>query len=98
MPVKRRVSKVRDHRITPEAAEAFAAGDYKRLHRALGLKPWEASPLPIDVTALGVDQGEPPPWETLHAASWRQAQALQRELLKIVGPERRPLREATDDE
>jgi hypothetical protein len=31
------------------------AGDFCRLHPALGLKPWEPSPLPLDV-----DKAEPP--------------------------------------
>lgn len=39
MPVKRRTSKVRDHRIKPEAVEAYRAGDGRTLHRALGLRP-----------------------------------------------------------
>ncbi len=42
-------------RITPEAVEAYKAGDYIRLHTALGLKPCEVSPLPLSVTPLGVD-------------------------------------------
>ncbi len=56
MPVKRRTLKGTPHRITPEAVDAFRAGDYLGLHRALGLAPWETSPLPSDVTALGVRQ------------------------------------------
>jgi hypothetical protein len=45
MPVKRRRFKGRSHRITPEVIEAFKAKDLWRLHRALGLKPYEYSPL-----------------------------------------------------
>jgi hypothetical protein len=45
MPTKRRVEKTRPHRITPEALAAFDAGDHMRLHRALGLRPWQPSPL-----------------------------------------------------
>ncbi|WP_026190873.1 hypothetical protein [Methylobacterium sp. WSM2598] len=81
MPVKRRSSKVRDHRITAEAVEAFEAGDYLRLHAALGLGPHEASPLPEAVDGLGVGDGPPPPWGNAFSASWTQAQELQRELL-----------------
>lgn len=45
MPIKRRTPKNRDHAITPEAIEAYRRGDKTALHRALGLKPWMASPL-----------------------------------------------------
>lgn len=48
MPVKRRVSKHKENRITPEAIEAFRAGDRLELRRALGLAPWEESPLDVD--------------------------------------------------
>jgi len=89
MPVKRRQSKGARHRITPEAVEAFRAGDYSGLHRALGLRPWETSPLPVSVTALGVDQGDPPAWMTTeHHTDWQQAQALQRRLLEAEEPPR----------
>ena len=54
MPSKRRVTKSREYRITPEALAAFKAGDSIRLHRALGLRPWQPSP-------LDADDG-PPPW------------------------------------
>ena len=79
MPVKRRTVKGRVHRITPEAVEAYRAGDYIALHMALGLRPWEVSPLPLSVTSLGCDQSlprdrEPSGW----FASWEQAQELQR--------------------
>jgi hypothetical protein len=45
MPTKRRIAKGRDNRITPEALAAFAAGDWMGLHQALGLRPWQPSPL-----------------------------------------------------
>lgn len=48
MPIKRRTPKARDHRVTPAALAAFAAGDSLALHRALGLKPWQPSPLETD--------------------------------------------------
>jgi hypothetical protein len=84
VPVKKRAAKGRAHKITPEAVEAFKAGDYRALHRALGLAPWEASPLPIEVTALGVDQGPPGPGADLWVESWPKAQELQRLLLQEV--------------
>ncbi|ODS02076.1 hypothetical protein AUC71_02390 [Methyloceanibacter marginalis] len=88
MPVKLRKHKQRAHRITPDAIEAYRAHDYHALHDALGLKPWEPSPLPLHVTPLGCDQ-EPYPFDlrlkgSLHNESWEQAQELQRELEKAV--------------
>ena len=69
----------RRRKITPEAVEAYIAGDYMRLHRALGLMPWECSPLPDEVCGLGVDQGPRPAYyDERHG--WEQAQELQREL------------------
>ena len=62
--------------------EAYRAGDYIRLHRALHLPPWHASPLPLDVSPLGVHQGEPPAYRKAGAwhDTWHVAQELQREL------------------
>ena len=83
MPVKMRASKERRHRIMPEAVEAYRAGDYMRLHAALGLKPWECSPLPVEVDGLGVDQGPRPSYyDERHG--WEQAQELQLELEKAT--------------
>ena len=73
MPTKRRVDKARRHRISPEAIACYQAGDCRALHRALNLRPWEVSP-------LRVDQGQAPGGPTAWAASWPQAQELQREL------------------
>jgi hypothetical protein len=80
MPVKRRAAKARRHRITPEAIAAYRARDYLALHQALGLKPWEISPLPREFEALGVDQN-PPPKPRQRGGwfdTWEQAQELQR--------------------
>ena len=72
--------------ISPEAIAAYEAGDFHALHRALDLRTWEISPLPIEVSALGVDPDDRPddrdgsPW----AASWRQAMELQRRLSEAV--------------
>ena len=74
MPVKRRTPKGRDHRITPAAVEAYRAKDWLALHRPLGLKPWEASPLNGDFAALS--KSDLTPW----AASLPQAAALRRQL------------------
>jgi len=83
MPVKRRSSKTRPHRITQDALDAFQAGDYAGLHHALGLKPWEISPLPLSVSPLGCDQGPYPFVGTgsCSEATWEQAQRLQSQIL-----------------
>jgi hypothetical protein len=92
VPVKRRLHKGREHRITDDAISAWRAGDYLALHRALGMKPWEPSPLPLDLTPLGCGQ---PTQEGAAAAGrdgpllWNQslprAQELQRELYRVAG-------------
>ncbi len=52
-----------------------------------GLKPWEPSPLPAEVTALGVSQDEQPMEDS--GRFWDKglpkAHALQRELLAVAG-------------
>jgi hypothetical protein len=78
VPVKLRASKVRKHRITPDAIAAFERGDMLGLHRALQLRPWQPSPLPLAVSGLGVDDDEPGCWPE---ADWRLALDLRRELL-----------------
>ncbi len=88
MPVEQRTAKGQAHRITPEAVEAFRAGDFLRLHQALGLQPWEVSPLPLSIQALGCDQNPPPDWAHPSSGwfdSWEQAQELQRLLMKAAG-------------
>ena len=76
MPVKRRKPKEREHRITPEAVAAFRAGDVGALMLALGMRPWDASP-------LEADDEEPPAWSTPGPwrDSWPKAVALRRNLI-----------------
>ena len=86
MPIKRRNTKGRMHRITPEAVDAFVAGDYLELHLALALAPWQSSPLPQAVCALGVDPKRPPVQNgTAYAETWQLAVELQRELQAAAG-------------
>jgi hypothetical protein len=78
MPRKRRTGKHRAP-ITAEAVKAFMAGDWTALHRALDLRPWEASPLDADTP-------EPPAWDALHGStaystSWPAAAALRADLM-----------------
>ena len=54
---------------------------------ALGLMPWQPSPLPLEIEGLGVDQDEPPAYiaRAPHwLADYRLAQELQRELEKAA--------------
>jgi len=74
MPVKRRQTKAKEHKLTPEAVEAFRAGAWLDLHRALGLKPWQASPLDADAPS-------PYPAQTAHSLSHRQAVELRAQLI-----------------
>ena len=71
MPTKRRTPKVREYTITPEAVAAFRAGDRFRLHRALGLKPWNHCP-------LDVGDFERPAW--FDAGDWELQTELRAEL------------------
>jgi hypothetical protein len=50
MTTIRRRQHAQRQRITSDAVDAFLAGDFITLHRALGLRPWGASP---------IDAGEP---------------------------------------
>lgn len=52
-----------------------------RLDRALGLRPWEATPLDV------ADDGPPPAWMKSPAsvADWYQAQEPRRQLIKAAG-------------
>ena len=80
MPTKRTpIKRAQQRQITPEAVEYFAKADWRALHRALGLKPWEASPL--DATTP-----EPPEWmnDERNRADWRAAYEL-RSALKSSG-------------
>ena len=78
MPTKRtRVNRTPASKITPEAVEAFRAGDHNALHTALGLKPWEINPL----EAVGAC---PYSDNTGGAKSWPQAQELRRELQRMI--------------
>ena len=61
MPTKRkRLSRQAQQWISPAAVEAYRAGDFMALHIALGLAPWEPSPLPLSIEPLGIDPDNPP--------------------------------------
>lgn len=79
MTTKRtRIARHQGVTITPEVVDAFRAGDYHRLHRALRLRPWQTSPLPLRVTELGVDYRPAPKYA--NADDWKHAQELRRQI------------------
>lgn len=73
MPVKRTLAKRRAGTITAEAVAAYQVGDSIALHRALGLSPWEASP-------IGCEGPSPYTGNSGGANSWEKAKALRAEL------------------
>lgn len=76
MPIKRRIAKVRHDRITPEAIDAFRAGDAQALHHALHLRPWQPSPLEVDGPMPPTDAGRC--WEDAWPAMWDFRQQLEK--------------------
>ena len=76
----KRVSKVNPKtRITPEAIAAYEAEDGMTLHVALGLKPWEMSPLQVhEIPEPSRDS--PYPW----LRSWWKITRLREELEAAV--------------
>jgi hypothetical protein len=88
MTTKRRtIRRGGTRRITPEVVAAWQAADYSALHCALGLGPWEPSPLPVEITALGCSLDDIPEQDS--SSCWDdslpKAQALQRQLLALAG-------------
>lgn len=83
MPTKRpRVARSARAHVTPAVIAAFQAGDYLGLHRLLGLKPWERSPLPRNAEALGVCLDETAP--TPDTYSVQKAQDLRRAIEEAI--------------
>jgi len=80
MPTKRRTAKGRTHRITRDALEAFTAGDVAGLHLALGLRPWQPSPLDADTP-------DPPAWAG--PGPWRDSWPLALDLRGMLEAESR---------
>src|SRR5262245_17777023 len=69
-------------RITPEAIAAFRANDRMGLHLALGLKPWEMSPLEVH-RKPEPSRDSPYPW----VRSWWKAKRLRQKLEAALTPE-----------
>jgi hypothetical protein len=76
MPRKRRAPKLRQQ-ISLEAVEAFRQDDWSALHFALGLQPWEVSPLDVYSAA-------PPDWvSNPQLSGWERAWALRQLLFSV---------------
>jgi hypothetical protein len=85
MPTNRRKrDRTKRYQITPEAIAAWKACDYHPLHRALGLMPWDLSPLPREITPLGVSEDMPLNQFDPHGSD-KKMLALQRQLLSVGG-------------
>jgi hypothetical protein len=67
------------HRITEEAVAAFRADDWTGLHLALGLRPWEMSPLQVHEKPEP-SRDSPYPW----VRSWWKITRLRKELEAAV--------------
>ena len=79
--VELRTPKARQHRITATALEAFEAGDWIALHRALGLRPWQPSPLDAATPEAPEWAGRLDAWRE----GWPLARELRAELINYVG-------------
>ena len=68
---------------TPAVIDCWRRGDTWGLHDALGLAPWEFSPMPHgDAYALPHEQ---PDTGTAMSESWPKIRALQEQLYQIAG-------------
>ena len=93
MSTKRRIiARGRSKHLRPEVVAAWLAGDIAALQFALGLSPWEPSPLPRQVSGpLGCDEDDLPPDDPEDRKSLARSLAWQRKLLVAVGwPDCRP--------
>jgi len=82
-PINRRAAR----RITPEAIDAWKRADFMGLHRALGFYPWDPSPLPREITALGINEDDLSDVDANEARErgWQKALAFQKQLLALAG-------------
>jgi hypothetical protein len=70
--IRRPTDRDRRRQITPAAVEAFRAGDQLALHRLLGLKLWEPSPLAADSAGAG--------WPSVDDKRWAEIRELRFQL------------------
>lgn len=73
---RRRKHAQQPHGITAEAIRAYRDGDRGGLNRALGIRPWEVSPLDAVSEALPAWCSSSSPW----GASWPKAYELRKQL------------------
>jgi hypothetical protein len=88
MPTKRRRLAARQIGISGPAIAAWRAGDFHGLSRTLGIRPWQPTPWPVRLTALGVDQKPCPVQNGMPlwgSDDYAHAQALQRALIAAAG-------------
>jgi hypothetical protein len=85
VPTKRRKLSARPLGISAAAIEAWRAGDWLGLHRALSLRPWEPSPFD---TIGELPPEDARPWR----ASWPRVAELRKALIEQAVPpgRRRP--------
>jgi hypothetical protein len=79
-PLKR---KLRGH-ISQAAVDAWLAGDTRGLQAALGLGPWQHSPLPW-AYAYGYGLPDEPDDADASARGWGKCKAYQEQLIALVG-------------
>jgi len=77
MPARRAHLTRAENAITAEAEAAYRASDRVALHRALGLKPWEASP-------IGATGDSPWPTGSAGERTWDKVVRLRAELEATV--------------
>jgi hypothetical protein len=81
---RRKLDRTKRPIITEQAVAAWKRADFMALHRALGLKLWETSPLPSEITALGCSEDELDPADHRYQYDVK-ALALQKQLLSAAG-------------
>jgi hypothetical protein len=88
MPLKRRLSKERAHKITPDVIAAFKAKDMWHLQRALGLGFSAYSPLTrAEVGGYGFPPEPEPPGARVILKTRDQAIELRRQILEAIAEE-----------
>jgi hypothetical protein len=80
-PIHRKATR----RINDDAIRAWKNADYMPLHIALDLAPWQSSPLPTEVTVLGIDEDDIDPADRENYKSNLKILQLQKELLALCG-------------
>ncbi|MFT4196764.1 MAG: hypothetical protein QM601_02435 [Pseudoxanthomonas sp.] len=78
--IRRKRHSEKSGRITQEAIDAYAAGDWMGVMRALRLPPWQANPLDA--------VGPPRTGDTAYALLWGDSVALREALEAAIGQRR----------